>query len=512
MRSIFKPPSPLLPTHSASGSNPSTPSSTQPHSPSIPAPVLSSRHAPSQSAFLSTQPARPTTPTLSALRRRSSHLQGNLQQLLDAQSDGLLISLGRSAFRGSSNGSNTPTASVSASSAPGRSQITSRSQGREIGGQAGTTIGLKGARKGILSCMRELTEIKGLEAELLAVERQAVGEVVGRIQAWIGKRNGLDREIETMKKEKDSPDLSALEKTNKDLGKEINDVQSLLDQLKTKQKIVRREIEEIRNGIDARMSSFTVSREIVDKQVKLFLKNPPQPIESMTMEARAIEEGFTALSVGGRTLEMAEVHYQKMDEALKQSIGNASTERAALKSGVQVWKDVITSVGAFEKLLRTTISKSQQVEAALLVEAPSSSSAEADTSLGSHTDEMKSLLKAMDATFEQIAEKLHLADTNGWNLLVCAIGAELEAFREGRELLIAHFGGGVQVAQEGHAKPKEAESNPNDPTRVEISDTQPQEKVGEKVTVEGCLIDDRSESDDDGPGPDLLYERRDEEE
>jgi hypothetical protein len=47
----------------------------------------------------------------------------------------------------------------------------------------------------------------------------------------------------------------------------------------------------------------------------------------------------------------------------------------------------------------------------------------------------KRLLDQMDATITFMDEKLEYASSRSWNLLTCAIGAELEAFQQGRDLL-----------------------------------------------------------------------------
>jgi pyruvate kinase len=44
-------------------------------------------------------------------------------------------------------------------------------------------------------------------------------------------------------------------------------------------------------------------------------------------------------------------------------------------------------------------------------------------------------LDKMRAVMAGLEERLHIAEENGWNLLICAIGAELEAFRQAEGML-----------------------------------------------------------------------------
>jgi hypothetical protein len=48
---------------------------------------------------------------------------------------------------------------------------------------------------------------------------------------------------------------------------------------------------------------------------------------------------------------------------------------------------------------------------------------------------IKGLISRMDRTMFYIESKLKLAESKNWKLLVCCIGAELEAFKQGREIL-----------------------------------------------------------------------------
>jgi len=52
---------------------------------------------------------------------------------------------------------------------------------------------------------------------------------------------------------------------------------------------------------------------------------------------------------------------------------------------------------------------------------------------------MKECLKEMHVIIGELRDYAKLSEDRGWNLLVCAIGAELEAFEEAEQLLKSSF-------------------------------------------------------------------------
>jgi hypothetical protein len=132
--------------------------------------------------------ARPYSARLTplvALERKEKQLQRDLQTLLDAQGEGLVAGLeGRSRGDGSSEGSSTPTAASMGSSrvVPIRQPTRKR-------------IGLRAARRGILTAIHEYATVKEGEKELLDSELQSKEEVLGQVEAWEKKRAGLNDKI-----------------------------------------------------------------------------------------------------------------------------------------------------------------------------------------------------------------------------------------------------------------------------------------------------------------------------
>jgi len=59
-------------------------------------------------------------------------------------------------------------------------------------------IGLRAARRGILTAIHEYATVKEEEKELLDSELQSKEEVLGQVEAWEKKRKGLNEKIDAI--------------------------------------------------------------------------------------------------------------------------------------------------------------------------------------------------------------------------------------------------------------------------------------------------------------------------
>jgi hypothetical protein len=151
------------------------------------------------------------------------------------------------------------------------------------------------------------------------------------------------------------------------------------------------------------------------------------------------------------------------------------------------------------------------------------------------------LLAEMDLVLDRLDSKLDLAEDRNWNLLVCCIGAELEAFREGREVLREVLGlpfasseqdrdleedhqqVGDNGQQEGHSwqdplgvdvgvdvdvdvEREQASAPPDHRTSKDIGRQQEHSQEQQHQQQHGTVYE-RTESEDEDPGPELLISR-----
>jgi hypothetical protein len=105
---------------------------------------------------------------------------------------------------------------------------------------------------------------------------------------------------------------------------------------------------------------------------------------------------------------MAVDYWQDEQMRLAEHCEEVDKDRAALDEGAVMWNDVVKKISEFETSLQDQMQQR-----------------------GDHSD----LLGRMESTTAYLEQKLEFANSRSWNLLVCAIGAELEAFKQGRAIL-----------------------------------------------------------------------------
>jgi hypothetical protein len=132
-------------------------------------------------------------------------------------------------------------------------------------------------------------------------------------------------------------------------------------------------------------------------------------------------------------------------------------ERAALEEGVEVWKEAVKLVTDFEDgLMREMKGEeegrpfgeddrfgNQQRSSKGKGKASPSGGIAGTSELSSPSlaparspeQAMRNQLAKIHTVMASLEERLHVAEEKGWKLLICAIGAELEAFRQAEGLL-----------------------------------------------------------------------------
>ena len=429
----------------------------------------------------------PHSDALIAISRQEAHLQSTLQHLLDAQSEGLLAGLtgGPPQDEASSTGSRTPT---TAYSSPGglrkpRSIVPVRQPAQK-------KVGLKGARRGITRAISDLTSLKIEEGRLLEGELSQRAEALDTVQRFETKMVGLKRHIDSIESE-DTTRVETLKGEERTLDHEIRELESRLWEMKARHRHLLQEIEGLDNRVQGKLSSYQSALMLVEKESRKFLERPPIPGNRITTTT-----GLWALPVERRTLQMVREQYAEEQDVLKKRFDDVEAERGALEDGSGVWTEVIEEVNGVEKLLREEMRK---------LEAPSVP----ENGNGSTIEGMRKILGHMSQARTRIASKLDISEARDWKLLVCCIGAELDAMSEGQTVLrgaleVAQRAGGEDyVSKNGNAPTTGTESV----SPVDLSARL--EELGKRVPAETRGISDRSEDEDDGPGPDLLISSED---
>jgi hypothetical protein len=342
---------------------------------------------------------------LLALQRRARHLEQQLQELLDAQADGL--STGLSGTQSApddlvSNGSTTPTVSSV------RSSDRSTENGADAHRPKRKRIGLNAARQGISRRIGQLASVRAEELDLLDQDLQQLQVTVEKTEGWAQKRLRLERKIENIEGEDSGAKTETLQTEASKLEQEIRQKEEELWALKRRHRRVLDELADTQNSVEARLSSYKTSLSLLDKEVSNFLARPPNmnhiPLSSTP---------FLSLPVKRRTLEMAREYWQDEYTRLAEKCEELDTDRGALDEGAVLWNEVVKKVADYESSLQSFMLHAGR----------------------NNVPDSSELLDQMDATVNYLEKKLELSSMRSWNLLVCAIGAELEAFTQGKAML-----------------------------------------------------------------------------
>lgn len=428
----------------------------------------------------------PHSDALLALSRQETHLQSTLQALLDAQSEGLLAGLGGgnpAHDDASSTGSRTPTTpeSMHQPHTP-KSVIPVRQPARK-------KVGLQGARRGIARAISDLANLKTEECRVLEDEVAHRESILSTVSAFEKKSTGLREQIRGIQSEDTSLRVEHLEDEKKTLANSIHDLETQLYEMKARHRQLSREIDRLNNNVQSKLSSYQSALGLAERDMKRFLARPPIA-ETSTKAAT----GIWALPKERRTLAMVAEHYSEERQKLQARSEAVQAEGSALEEGKAVWEDVVQEVNKVEKSLRGEMQRMQ-------------SSSKVKTGEDSTSKGMQTILQTMRHARINIESKLDLAESNKWRLLVCCIGAELEALIEGEAVLEGALKASVGPSE---AMPNCGTAGGGGGRLIDDSTPAPavgsQEEEEEGTSPAGGFLD-RSEDEDEGPGMELLVSR-----
>jgi len=279
-------------------------------------------------------------------------------------------------------------------------------------------IGLKNARKGILTAMEELLAVKEHEGLVVDEEIKTVESLLSQVNMWEKKISSFEQEMRRISDGTEGREIGELKTERAAVETEIRELEERLMNLRARQRHLSRRIEEVGNRTESEMSSFLEGRRGVESEVNEFLRRPPVlevTIAVMTRRADGVGEGegFLSLPPKRRTLEMAKDWLSSILATLSTHREATEKEKDALEQGAATWNDTISLVMTFEEDLRAQMSGAQQLA----------------------IQDLKQQLTRMGNIVRDLEGKAREAEEKRWNLLICAIGAELEAFREGESLL-----------------------------------------------------------------------------
>ncbi|KAM7207936.1 hypothetical protein V8F20_001730 [Naviculisporaceae sp. PSN 640] len=399
------------------------------------------------------------------IQHRERVLQKELQQLLDAQSAGLAAHLDPNAPPSSSVRSD---ASDAGSSTPTDSSMSQRRRQHvsfEQPVRATPTgeiipvrqprkkpLGLRAARAGLARNITLLADLKAEEDANLASALSIRKKALAQLRKLAARKEGITEELSVLESDEEEPlsrELRELGEERESVTTEIAELEERLVGLRNRRRWLEGRMEDVKNRREAGLSGYKGALKEVDSMVLAILRKPP--VKPLDVEAIAgppmantheldgngsngPENGLLEQSPGGteflrmrperRTIEMAREWWEGEVRLLERRKDEVDKERAALEEGVEVWRSAVKLITDFETGLRKEL-KGDQLEDGGKGKAVASTPEQA----------MYDQLGKMAAVISGLSEHLQIAEEKGWNLLICAIGAELEAFKQAEAML-----------------------------------------------------------------------------
>lgn len=356
---------------------------------------------------------------------------------------------------------------------------------------AAKKIGLRAAREGIFKSIYNLLKLREEERGLLSIRDGERGDALIEVDEFSSKRAGLQETISSISSGRDSQRPTELRNEAHALESEIQELETRLYEMKAKHEHVVREISEIENSVESKLSSYKGSLSLLESNIRNYLQNPPlQPLSATD------ESTFYSLNPKRRTLDMAREHWKIEREKLHKRQSEVESEIQALEAGGGVWKQVVTDITGFEKRLRAEMRRTLQAPSQVLNH---------DELLESkdNNEPAKVVLDDLSSTTHRVESHLNLAEEQGWKLLVCCIAAELEALREARVMLLDGF----NVSEEDSQPYKDKGLDQHDRDHQDNNDHSPIDPLGidNPEPPEDLLRDTRESSHDtntdDEPDP-----------
>lgn len=400
-------------------------------------------------------------------------------------------------------------------------------------------IGLRGARAGLTRGIAQLTDLKAEEEKSLETALGARKRALTQLQKLTARRDSIAGELHSLETDEEEPlsrELATLNNAHAETDKQIVELEKQLAMLRSRKRTLEGRIADAKSQREAGLSGYRGALRQVEGQLSAVLTRPPvQPIDVESLGAGTSRRtsvngkdgsrspdshGSRVLSPGGieflrlrperRTAEMARSWWESEVQALEQRKHDVDTEKRALEEGSAVWKEAVRIVSDFENGLRKQMAGQGELD-------------ESTTGKGKAPEptpeaKMQAQLEKMNEVIAGLSELLRTAEDKGWNLLICAVGAEQEAFREARNMFCeALRAAGVHVddAENGQAPRPDSVGNLLQDEEDESSTPRMTQSGGARSTPKPTterLIDTEdsdshrgaSESEDNEVPPDLF--------
>jgi hypothetical protein len=176
-----------------------------------------------------------------------------------------------------------------------------------------------------------------------------------------------------------------------------------------------------------------------------------------------------------------------------------------------MWQSVAIEVANFERKLRTEM---QQILAKSSIGTQPANFEEAEE-IQFPNEAVKKVIASLDRISQHLEERLDIAEERDWKLLVCCIGAELEAIKEAHLMLLDIFkvsppeqeeevaNSAIYLGRKDAVKPEESNTQASD--TKDLVDEPPPDLLKDAAPPDpspsATGVATRSEDEDDEPDP-----------
>lgn len=384
------------------------------------------------------------------LRRQEKALEQEVQLLLDQQAAALAAGTGNE-NDASSTGSSTPTGTFY-STKSSKSRMTNSLYVPPRSTRDGNVVpirqpanekppGLKSTRDALRKLIESMTRLKQDEHAHIDDALTQREDALSYLDRLGTRKTDIEAELRDLEENGDEPlarELRELGVKHDTLSEEIRLLEEKLVRMRTQRRSLKERMDDIKNKREAGLSGYHGALRDVTNEVKAFVQHPPiQPLDPDLLRQGGEVEGDPAASGGveflrlipeRRTLEMAKSWWVAEISVLERCKERIDTDRQALEEGAQVWDKVTQLVSKFEADLRQAMQSGASSP-------PAESSVKGKEKVPSQEEVISDQLSRMKQVIAELETHMQLVEEKRWNLLICAIGAELEAFNEAYHVL-----------------------------------------------------------------------------
>ncbi|KAJ8106156.1 hypothetical protein ONZ43_g7157 [Nemania bipapillata] len=382
------------------------------------------------------------------IERRERQMQQELQQLLDAQDYALEKHLasttpdderGQEQEQGQGQGQGreqaAPRSWTRVSDAPGGHVVPVRQPKKR-------QLSKKEARLGIARCMSLLSDLKNEEEAYIATALAERKAALSKLRNLTTKRNSIVAGMNAIESDSGQPLRNEIEKMEHQHRAICDDILKLEERLhglkRTKNRLEGR-IAEARSARDSELSGYKGALNECDKRIDDMMTYPG--VSVLEVEGLMVQDadlralagqhisGFEFLSLRPerRTLPMAKDWWEGEVQVLELRKVAVDKERAALEEGTQLWQNMLSRLEEHDQHLKSTF---DAMSAYAAMQPQLQRRRQEQTSSSTNLGEiLKGQYTKCTETAHELEELYVYAETQGWKLLVTALGAEINYFQ-----------------------------------------------------------------------------------